>query len=94
MHVSGSGNDFSIQVNKSDLGGATSFDVYATSLASDASGNALAHDIAPDVGAWLYDINGPSKTLIAFLKPTFGKPLIVPAKPTSASASPSRSRSP
>ena len=82
MHVSGSGNAFSIQVNKSDLGGATSFDLYATSLASDASGNALAHDIAPDVGAWLYDINGPSKTLIAFLKPTFGKPVIVPAKPT------------
>ena len=82
MHASGGGSDFSIQVNKSDLGGATSFDLYATSLASDASGNALAHDVAPDVGAWLYDINGPSKTLIAFLRPTFGKPVFVPAKPT------------
>ena len=82
MHVSGSGNDFSIQVNKSDLGGATSFDLYATSLASDASGNGLAHDVAPDVGTWLYDINGPSRTLITFLRPTFGKPVFVPAKPT------------
>ena len=81
MHVSGGGSDFSIQVNKSDLGGATSFDLYATSLASDASGNALAHDVAPDVGAWLYDINGPSKTLIAFLRPTIGKPVFVPANP-------------
>jgi hypothetical protein len=80
MHVSSIGNDFTLQFNKSDLGVASSFDVYATSSTFDANGNNLAHDVAPDVGAWVYDINGPSKTLITFLKPAIGKPVLQPAR--------------
>lgn len=82
MHVGGSGNQFAFQVNKSDLGGATSFDVYATSSTFDSNGNVVAHETAPDQGQWVYDIVGPSKTLTTFLTPTIGKAVLVPAKPT------------
>ena len=82
MHAAGSGNQFAIQVNKSDLGGATSFDVYATSAVVDANGNIVAHDDAPDTGRWVYDIGGPSKTLTTTATPLIGKPALVPAKAT------------
>jgi hypothetical protein len=82
MHASGSGDQFTIQVNKSDLGGATSFDVYATSSTFDANGNVVGHDIAPDQGRWVYDITGPSQSLTTLVTPTIGKPMFGPAKPT------------
>jgi len=82
MHGAGSGNQFALQVNKSDLGGATSFDVYATSTTFDSSGNIVAHDNAPDDARWVYDIGGPSKTLATTASPVIGKPVLVPAKAT------------
>ena len=82
MHASGSGDQFTIQVNKSDLGGATSFDVYATSSTFDANGNVVGHDNAPDQGRWVYNITGPSQSLTTLLSPTIGKPMFGPAKPT------------
>jgi hypothetical protein len=82
MHAGGAGNQFAIQVNKSDLGGATSFDVYATSATVDASGNVVAHDDAPDQGRWVYDLAGPSKTVTALSLPVIGKPVPAPAKAT------------
>jgi hypothetical protein len=82
MQAGGTGNQFVLQLNKSDLGGATSFDIYATSATFDPNGNVVAHDIAPDQGRWVYDIAGPSKTLTMLLMPTIGKPVLVPAKPT------------
>lgn len=82
MRVGGSGNQFAFQLNKSDLGGTTSFDLYATSATFDANGNLVAHDNAPDQGRWVYDIAGPSQSLTTFLTPTIGKPVLVPAKPT------------
>jgi hypothetical protein len=81
MHVGGSGNQFVFQLNKSDLGGATSFDIYATSTTFDANGNLVAHDSAPDGERWVYDITGPSRTLTTFVTPTIGTPVLVPAKP-------------
>jgi hypothetical protein len=83
MRVGGSGNQFVFQLNKSDLGGATSFDIYATSTTFDANGNLVAHESAPDQGRWVYDIAGPSQTLTMFLTPTIGKPVLVPSTPTS-----------
>jgi hypothetical protein len=82
MHAGGNGNQFALQLNKSDLGGATSFDIYATSTAFDANGNVVAHENAPDQGRWVYDITGPSKTLTMLVMPSIGKPVLVPAKPT------------
>ena len=82
MHASGSGDQFTIQVNKSDLGGATSFDVYATSSTFDANGNVVGHDNAPDQGRWVYNITGPSQSLTTLVTPTIGKPMFGPAKPT------------
>jgi len=82
MHAAGSGNQFVIQVNKSDLGGAASFDVYATSAVIDANGNIVAHDDAPDTGRWVYDLTGPSKTLTTAATPVIGNPVLAPAKAT------------
>jgi hypothetical protein len=82
MQAGDAGNQFVLQLNKSDLGGATSFDIYATSATFDANGNVVAHDIAPDQGRWVYDIAGPSKTLTMLVMPTIGKPVLVPATPT------------
>ena len=81
MHVSGAGSDFSFQVNKSDLGGATSFSIYATSVTVDANGNDVGHDIAPDGAVWVYDITGPTRTVTTFARPTIGKAVLIPAKP-------------
>ena len=80
MRVGGSGDQYVIQVNKSDLGGATNFDVYATGVTFDASGNVVGHDIAPDQGLWLYDIAGPTQTVMTLATPVIGKPSLVPAQ--------------
>lgn len=82
MRVGGSGDQYAIQVNKSDLGGATSFDVYATTAVVDASGNIVGHDVAPDQGSWVYDIAGPTQTLMTLATPVIGKATLVPAKAT------------
>jgi len=83
MDAFGGGNDFSIRINKSDLGGANSFDIYATSGTFDGNGNAVGgFDAAPQNAVWVYDIRGPSRTSTSLLRPTFGKPALAPAKVT------------
>lgn len=67
-------------INKADLGGATGFALYATAVTVDASDNVIARDVAPEVGAWVYDISGPTRTQTIFLTSTIGKPVMIPAQ--------------
>lgn len=79
MHADRTGDVFTIVVSAADLGGVTSFGLYAGSFAFDSSGeNVVAKDFAPDSLRWVYDIAGPTRTFMAFASPTIGKPVTVP----------------
>ena len=67
-------------VNKTDLGGATSFATYVTAGTYDPNlKSTVARDIAPDDGRWLFDLAGPRTKLVSFVVPTIAKPVAVPA---------------
>jgi hypothetical protein len=82
MHAGSNGNQFALQLSTADLGGATSFSLYAIAASFDASGSVLGKDFAPDSGSWAYDIAGPTRSVVAMEMPTIGKPALVPARPT------------
>ena len=70
-------------VNKTDLGGATSFATYVTATTYDPnSDRVVAHDIAPDDGQWLFDLAGPHSKAVFPVVPTIGKPVTAPASVT------------
>jgi hypothetical protein len=67
-------------INKSDIGGASGFAVYVSTLTEDADDNVLAREFAPDAGRWVFDVSGPSKIVTTFVTPLVGKPVTLPAK--------------
>src|SRR4051794_39358038 len=68
--------------NKSDIGGASGFAVYVSTLTRDADDNLVAREFAPGAGRWVFDISGPSKIVTTFVTPIVGKPVTLPAKVT------------
>jgi hypothetical protein len=76
QHFSRSGNVFTWTLGSADLGPSNGFTFWATSLLTDAGGNLVARDDAPDGGDWVYDL--PAAAAIV---PAIGKPLAVPAVP-------------
>jgi hypothetical protein len=81
MHAGRNGDQFAFQINTTDLGGATSFSLFAATETFDANGDPLGHDVAPDGSLrWVYSIAGPTQTMTTFLTPVIGKPLVVPSQ--------------
>jgi hypothetical protein len=67
--------------SKSDLGGATAFNFYASSNLYDSAENRVANDLAPDGSlAYAYDVAGPMATTTLFTKPVIGAPVAVPSR--------------
>src|SRR5206468_2628472 len=69
-------------LNTSDLGGATGFAVYVTTVVIEASGNSSLGDVAPGTGRWVVDIAGPLGIALHAVTPVIGKPVTVPANVT------------
>jgi hypothetical protein len=72
------GSDLTWTLNKSDLGGATGFAAYATTVTVDANGASSLGDVAPEESRWLFDIAGPARTVLRFVEPEIGRPTSVP----------------
>jgi hypothetical protein len=68
------------RLHKTQLGGSTRFSIVVSTSIDDAGGNTVADDWAPDNAEWIYDINGPTRTAMWFVRPVLGKPVTVPAR--------------
>ena len=68
-----SGDSHSLRIGSADLGGATSFDFYATAGTLPDSGDPTFSDDAPDGGAWSYNVTS--------VKPVLGMPTTSPLAP-------------
>lgn len=75
-----SGDVLTWTLSTTDLGGATSMVLYASSITIDASDNVVGRDRAPDSHSWVYDIAGPANSITKFVTPVIGQPTITPAK--------------
>ena len=73
-----SGDAYTIKVGSSDIGGATSFDVWVTVGSVDDTGAAASTDDAPDGGAWSYTMTS--------VKPVIGEPTTSPLNPIAGKA--------
>jgi hypothetical protein len=67
------------RLSKVDLGGSTRFTLVAVALLLGADATPV--DRAPAEGEWIYDINGPTRSVTHVVKPLIGKPALVPARP-------------
>jgi len=74
------GGELTWILNRSDLGGAAGFAVYASTVTLDSAGNPTFHDFAPDGGRWVFDLAGPGLTSTLFVTPKIGKPVMAPAR--------------
>jgi hypothetical protein len=68
-----SGDTYTLKVGSSDLGGATSFDVWVFAASADDAGGDPKVDEAPDGGAWSYSLSS--------VKPVIGTPTTSPLGP-------------
>jgi len=86
MNFVRSGDVLTWTFTKSDIGGSTGFAFYAWSSTWDANNNQTGEDVAPDDGAWTYDLSTappPTTTTtppVAAVKPWIGNPATTPAK--------------
>ena len=82
-----SGDVLTWTLSRSDIGGTSGFTFFAWSAKFDANNTLVAEDVAPDDGAWSYDLATapPPKsttTPAAVVKPLIGKPVTTPAVAT------------
>jgi hypothetical protein len=70
------------RLSKADLGGSTRFTLGAVAALLGADGTGMVgRDRAPAEGEWIYDINGPTRSVTHVVKPLIGKPVLVPTRP-------------
>jgi len=86
MSVSRSGDTYTWNLSKSDLGGTTGFAFWVIAGTFDSGGNVVAGDRAPDGGTWSYMLSipppPPAPAPVApagAVKPVIGAPTITPA---------------
>jgi hypothetical protein len=72
------GDSYWIKVSSTDLGGATSFDLYARAGTIADDGSVAGSDDAPDGGAWSYQLTS--------VKPVIGRPTTSPLGPVAGKA--------
>jgi hypothetical protein len=73
-----SGDSYTFKVASSDLGGATSFDVWVVAGTVDGTGAGARTDDAPDGGEWSYSLTS--------VKPVIGTPTTSPVSPIAGKA--------